>query len=387
MTRLSLLAINLRRKPARSLLTVATLVIAFLLFMLLRGIAAAFAGGVAPQGAQRLYIDARFSMTDNLPIAYAGTIDRLSGVRSITPVVWFGGYYQQPQNAFAKLVVDPDQYFDVFPEVQVDAAVLERFRSSRRAVVVARSIADEFGWQPGERVPIIADITPTEDGGWGWEFELAGTYSLQPGSRLQPALLIRYDYFNESVAFWAKDQAYWMVARLEDGADPKAVANAIDGQFRNSSDPTRSRTEDDYLRQFARQLGDMGAITTLILVAVFFTIVLLTGNVTALSFRERVPELAVLKTLGFDDGYVARLVLGESVLLCLLGAALGIGLALLVAPLLESRLADVLGGFQLRWQDAAQALTIAVIIGTGIALPSARAAWRLTIVDALREAH
>jgi putative ABC transport system permease protein len=385
MSQVSLLASNLLRKPTRTLLTIATLVVAFLLFMLLRAVAAAFAGGVGSQTVERLYIDARYSMTDNLPIAHARAVQEVPGVRSVTPVIWFGGYYQQPVHAFPKLVVDPHAYFDVFPEAQVDGEVLERFRAVRRAVVVAESIAEQFGWQPGDLIPIHGDIVPRQDGGWNWEFELAGTYALEPGSRVQPGFLIQREYFNESVPDWAMDMAYWMVARVESDANPQRVIEVIDGLFENSPDPTRSRREDDYARQFANQLGDMGAITSLILAAVFFTIILLTANVTSLSFRERVPELAVMKTIGFQDGFVGGLVMAEAVLICLLGAAGGVCLALLVAPVLNAQLGGVIGAFELRWIDALSALGLAALMGICIALPSARAAQNLPIVDALRE--
>lgn len=385
MTELTLLATNLMRKPTRTALTCATLMIAFLLFMLLRAIAAAFSGGALLEGPQRLYIDARYSMTDNLPIAHVHAVRQLSGIRSMTPSIWFGGYYQEPGNAFAKLVIDPEQYFDVFPELQVSAEVLERFRLSRRAVIVSDIIVNEFGWQVGDLIPIVGDIWPKKDNSWGWQFELAGTYSLEQGGRVQPAFLIQYEYFNEAAIFWAKDMTNWMVARVAEGANPKSVIDAIDGLFENSPDPTRSRTEDDYARQFANQLGDMGVITTLILIAVFFTIILLTANVTSLSFRERVPELAVMKTLGFQDSFVARLVMSEAIVLCVLGALGGIVLALLIEPVLNIQLAGVLGSFQLRWADAIMALAISAVMGVSISLPSALAAQKLAIVDALRE--
>jgi len=387
MNGLSLLIVNLRRKPTRTGLTVATLVIAFLLFMLLRAIAAAFSGGVEVQGPQRLYIDARYSMTDNLPIAHLHAIRQLPDIRSVTPTLWFGGYYQVASNAFTKLVIDPEQYFDVFPEIQVSGEALDRFRGTRRSVLVSRILLDQYGWQVGDLVPIYGDIWQKADGTNDWQFEIAGGYSVQSGRQLQPAFLIHYEYFNESVMSWAQDMSTSLVARIADGTDPKTSIEAIDSLFENSSDPTRSQLEDDYARQFAHQLGDMGAITTLILIAVFFTIVLLTANVTSLSFRERVPELAVMKTLGFEDGFVATLVIAEAVLMCVLGAAGGIALALIVEPALNAQLAGVLGTFELRWTDALTALVLSAGIGLLIALPSAWAAKNLPIVDALREVH
>ena len=175
------------------------------------------------------------------------------------------------------------------------------------------------------------------------------------------------------------------MARLEQGVDPQAVVDAIDRRFENSSDPTRSLSEDELSRQFANQLGDIGLIATLILAAVFFTMVLLTANVAALAFRERVPELAVMKTLGFSDNAVAALVLGEALALCLAGAAGGVAIGFALEAPLNEQLARVIGRFRMHWMDAGLALGIAGVLGLAIGLPPAIAARRLSIVRALRE--
>jgi putative ABC transport system permease protein len=164
-----------------------------------------------------------------------------------------------------------------------------------------------------------------------------------------------------------------------------AAIDAIDGLFENSPDPTRSTPEDEYRRQFARQLGDIGRITTTILAAVFFTIVLLTGNTALQAYRERTAELAVLKTLGFSDARVALLVLGESILLCLAGAAAGIAAALVLEPGMNANLGTLVGGFEMSLRNAIQALGLAAVLGLLVGLPPAWAARRRSIVDGLRE--
>jgi putative ABC transport system permease protein len=269
----------------------------------------------------------------------------------------------------------------------VSEAARQRFLASRRAVIAAAPIAAQFGWQVGDPIPIRGDIWPKEDGSWDWEFVYAGAYSSPPGSRVQPMFLIRSDYFMESVIDWAKHQATSAVLRVHEDADPQAVIDAIDLAFENSSDPTKSLSEDDYTRQFANQLGDIGLITTLILVAVFFTLLLLTANVVSLGFQERVPELAVLKTLGFQDGFVAGLVLGEALLLCIAGAAAGVAAGFALEPSLNANLGGVLGRFDMAWRDAGAAITIAPIMGLMVGLPAAAAAQRLSIVRALQVAR
>ena len=385
MTWLGLVRTGLWRRPTRTVLTALSLTAAFVLFMLLRALGAAFAGGVSVPGVQRLLVDARYAMIDNLPLAAVQTVREIPGVADATQMRWFGGYYQDPAHAFAKAPVDHTRYFRIFPELDIADDVLARFQASRRAVVVPDAMAEEYGWRAGDLVPIVGDIWPKSDGSWSWEFEIAGTYELPPESGLQPWFLLRYDYFNESVAEWAKNEVGWIVARLNDGVDPQAVVDAIDRRFENSSDPTRSLSEDELSRQFASRIGDIGLIATLILAAVFFTMLLLTANVAALAFRERVPELAVMKALGFRDGTVAVVVLAEALTLCLAGAVGGVALGLALEAPLNAQLARAVGRFQMSWIDAGLALGIAGGLGLAIGLPPAIAARRLSIVRALRE--
>ena len=385
MTWLSLVRTGLWRKPTRTVLTALSLTVAFVLFMLLRALSVAFTGGVSVPGVGRVLVDAKYAMTDNLPLAAVRSVRELPGVAEATQMSWFGGYYQDPAQAFAKAPVDHTRYFRVFPELVIADDVLARFHASRRAVVVPYEMAEEYGWRAGDLVSIVGDIWPKSDGSWDWEFEVAGTYEVPPGSALQPWFLLRYDYFNESVADWAKNEVGWVVARLEDGVDPKVVVDAIDRRFENSSDPTRSLSEDEWSRQFANQLGDIGLIATLILGAVFFTMLLLTANVAALAFRERVPELAVMKALGFKDGTAALVVFAEALALCLMGGVAGVAVGLALEAPLNAQLARVVGHFQMSWVDAGLALGIAAALGLAIGLPPAVAARRLSIVRALRE--
>ena len=227
----------------------------------------------------------------------------------------------------------------------------------------------------------MQDIFPQGDGSWTWQFELAGTFEYPAGE----LLLINYDYFNEAVVGWGKDQVGWLVARVTDPAEVDATIRMIDGLFENSSDPTRSTTEDEYGRQFASQLGDIGAISSMILVAVFFTIILLTGNTAAQAFAERITELAAMKTLGFSDRSVATLMLAEATALCVCGAAAGIGIALLLEPGLNASLGGMVGSFELSGWSVLQALGLSTLLGLIVGAYPAVSAKRLTIVEALRE--
>ena len=381
MSLFSLLWANLCRKPTRTSLTFASLAIAFLLFMLLQAISDALSGGVSLEGMDRIVIDAKYSMTDNLPLAYVQRIRSLDGVDQVTNMSWFGGYYKETRNSFATYPVDPESYFDIFKEQRISADTLDRFSSIRLSAVASEALAARYGWSPGDAIPIMQDIFPQGDGSWTWQFELAGTFEY-PGGEI---LLINYDYFNEAVVGWGKDQVGWLVARVTDPAEVDATIRTIDGLFENSSDPTRSTTEDEYGRQFASQLGDIGAISSMILVAVFFTIILLTGNTAAQAFTERIPELAAMKTLGFSDRSVATLMLAEATALCVCGAAAGIGIALLLEPGLNASLGGMVGSFELSGWSVLQALGLSTLLGLIVGAYPAVSAKRLTIVEALRE--
>ncbi len=378
---LSLLGGNLLRKPTRTFLTFMSLATAFLLFMLLRAISDAFSGGVRLEGLDRIVIDSKYSMTDNLPLSYVQQIRSLDEVEQVTNMSWFGGYYREPRNSFAIYPVDPESYFDIFTEQAISAETLGQFKNIRVSAVASEALATHYGWKPGESIPIMQDIFPQDNGSWTWQFELAGTFRYSGGQ----LLLVNYDYFNEAVVGWGKDQVGWLVGRVADPAEIDATIQTIDGMFENSSDPTRSTTEDAYRRQFASQLGDIGTISSMILMAIFFTIVLLTGNTAVQAFAERIPELAAMKTLGFSDRAVATLVLAEAVALCVGGGIVGVGIALLIEPGLRANLGEMIGSFDMNGRSAAYALVLAALLGLVVGAYPAVSAKRLTIVDALRE--
>lgn len=375
---------GLRHRPARTALTLAALTVAFLLFMLLRAIAAAFSGGIAAEGVDRLIVDSKYSMTENLPLAYVERIRALDAVEAVTHLTWFSGYVGEPADTFAIHPVDPISYFDVLREQRIAPEVLERFEGMRTGAVASTALAERFGWQLGAVIPLRSDLYPKADGSGDWPLTLVGTFDNVAGGGA-PLLLFQYEHYNESVAYWARNQVYWLTLRVRAGVEPDDAIAAIDGEFENSPYPTRSTPEDDYRRQFARQLGDIARITTTILGAVFFTILLITGNTALQAYRERGAELAVLKTLGFSDERVAALVLGESLGLCLTGALAGVFIALLLEPAMNANLGAYVGRFRMTPQSAGLALALGAALGIAVGLGPACSAHRRPIANALRE--
>ena len=386
MSFLSLVWAGLFRRKTRTVLTLFSIIVAFLLFGLLRSIADAFTVGVDVAGVDRLIVQPKYSIIDPLPISHASQIVHAPGVAMVTHADWFGGFYQERKNFFPKYPVNPREWFAVYPEFRIDPAQLDAFERTRTGTVVPAALAAKYGWHVGDKIPIEADIYPKKDGTRLWEFDLVGTYDTPSGDSSQngSVFLFNYDYFDEARQF-GQGQVGWFVVRVADPSKAAEVARSIDKLFENSPNETRTATEAEFARQFANQIGNIGLMMGGSLGAVFFTIILLTGNTMAQTFRERVPELAVLKTLGFSDALVSLLVLGEAVLLCAVGGAIGLGIAALLAPGVAHGIKDILPGFEIVWQTVVLGLAIAVLLGLVVGAVPALTARRLRIVDALRE--
>lgn len=385
MSMFSLVWSNLFRRKVRTFLTLFSVMIAFLLFALLRTVAGSLEGGVDLAGVDRLNVSPKYSIIDPLPISHLNEISRVQGVSAVTHQTWFGGTYQGLNNFFPKFPVNPREYFDMYPELIISDEQLDAFESTRTGVVVPVEIAEQFDWRIGDKIPIEGDLWVMDNGNRLWEFELVGTFSSESQGGLFSAFLFNYDYFDEARIEQTQGTVSWFTVRVDDPENAPAIASEIDALFENSMDPTRSATEAEFTRQFAEQIGDIGLMMNGILSAVFFTILLLTANTMTQAFRERIPELAVLKTFGFTDGAVSMLVLAESVLLCSVGGALGIALAISVSGVVGPQLEAFLGPFQMRIGTIATGMTIAVLLGIVVGLLPSISANRLQIVDALRK--
>ena len=377
---------NLHRHPVRTYLTLMSVLVAFLLFGLLRTLAIWFSAGPAEgASADRLVVTGKYAIIDLLPINQRNAMLKVDGVEAVTHSTWFGGNYQDPSNFFAKFPVEPRAFFEMYPESVIDPIELDAFEQTRTGAVASADLMQRFGWQIGDKIPIEADIWPMKDGNRIWIFDLVGSYTTDVEGQ-GSTLLFHYDFFDEARGY-APGTVGWWTVRIADADRAPEVGKAIDALFENSQNPTKTGTEDEFFRAFAAQMGDIGLMATGILSAVFFTVLLLTGNTMAQTLRERIPELAVLKTLGFGNNRVAWYVLGESVLICTLGGILGIGLAALIAPVANTFAAQFApGAFDMSLPVAAAGVGVAVLLGVVVGAVPAWSAWRLTIADALRRA-
>ena len=380
---LPLLLAALLRKKTRTVLTLLSVAAAFTLFGMLDAVRVAFNAPQSVAGIDRLVVASRFSIIQPLPYGYLVRIEKVPGVKAVAYANWFGGVYQDPKNFFANIAVSLPSYLDIYPDIVLPEQQKQAFLTTRTGAVVGESLARRFGWKIGDRIPLQATIFPHRNGGNVWTFDLVGIYrAAQPELRgMEQQLLFRYDYFDEGRQS-GQGTVGWYIVKVEDPAGADRVAQSIDHLFANSSDETKTQSEREFQLSFAKQIGDIGLIVTAIMGAVFFTLLLLTGNTMAQAIRERIPELAVLKTIGFTNRAVLLLVLSESVLLLSLGGVAGLLLARLGLPLISAASSGQLD-LVMPVQSWLLGLCLMLLIGFIVGLPPALRAMRLRIVDAL----
>ena len=380
---LPLILANLRRRKLRTVFTLASISVAFLLYGLLAAVKNGFEAGVELAGADRLVTIHKVSLVQPLPKSYQARIASVPGVQLVTHSTWFGGRYQDQRNVLQTYPVEPESYLAMYPEYIMPTDQRERWLHDRTGLLVGRGIANNLGWRVGDRVPVKSDIYPREGGNYTWEFVVDGIFDNRDPSGDTNLMLFHYDYFDEARTI-AKGMVGFYTVRITDANRATEIASAIDAQFTNSSAETKTGTEKAFVQGFAKQTGDIGAIVTSIGIAVFFTMLLVSGNTMAQAVRERTNELAVMKTLGFSDGRVLMLVLAESLLITLLGGMLGTLGAVFIVAKTGAALSMYLSAFVLTGKALLVAGVLMVLLGlvSGV-LPAARAS-RLRIAEALR---
>lgn len=372
----------LMRSRTRTLLTLLSVVTAFLLFGMLDAVRVAFNSSTNVAGYDRLVVASRLSITQMLPLSLRAQIEAVPGVEQVVHMAWFGGYYRDPKDFFPNMSTGPG-FFAMYPEYAIPPAHLKALESTRNGAIVGRSLAEKHGWKLGDTIPLQATIFPTR-GGNTWTLELVGIFESKDQKRRgeENQLFFRWDYFDEANDF-VKGRVGWYMVKLSDPERGDEVARAIDALSENSDHETKTQTEQAFNQAFVKQFADIGMIVTSIMAAVFFTFVLLTGNTMAQAVRERIPELAVLKTIGFSHRSVLWLVLAEGIALVTLGGLIGLAIAQVLVKIVA---AASNGMIQLdRIPTETWAVGGALMLGIGIAvglLPALRA-MRLNIVDAL----
>ena len=371
------------RSKTRTLLTLLSVTAAFLLFGMLDSVRVAFNSGGSVAGADRLVVASRLSITQMLPYSLQQQLESTPGVKQATYAAWFGGIYQDQRNFFPNFSVGPG-YFDMYPEYEMPKEQMAAFEADRTGAVVGKALADRFGWKIGDTIPLQATIFPNRDGSNDWPLTLRGVFTLKDSKRKgeENQLMFHWKYFDEANQY-VNGQVGWYMVRLDNADHATRVARSIDALSENSDRETKTQTEQAFNQSFAKQFADIGLIVTAIMGAVFFTLLLLTGNTMAQAVRERIPELATLKTLGFTNGTVLVLVLVEAVLLIVLGGLLGMALAGAIVPIVSAASGGIINLPGIPGETWLVGLVLMVAIGLVIGTLPALRAMRLKIVDAL----
>jgi putative ABC transport system permease protein len=377
----SLIFANLFRKKIRLLLTIGSFAIALFLFAFLAVVKGAFGRGADIAGADRLVIINRISIIQPLPLAYRDKILRIPGVKAVTHNNWFGGVYQEEKNFFPQFVIDVENQRKVLPELIVPDDQWATFVKDRQGAIVGAKTAKRFGWKIGDHIP-IKNISYGATG--TWEFNLDGIYHSERVGGDEGQFWLQWDYFEERVPKSFKGNVGWYVLKLDSPDDAVRVAKAIDEMSANSSFETKTETESAFAAGWVKQFGNIEFLILTIGAVVFFTLLLVTGNTMAISVRERIGELAVLKAIGFSDRSVLFFVLAESLTIALVGGLLGLGLAALAIPVLASALNGLLPTLILSPAILSLGLGTALLVGVVSGLLPGIGAMRMRVVDALR---
>ena len=376
---------SLFRRKTRTLLTLVSIVAAFLLFGLLDAVRTSFnQAGQSANGAERLQTGSKLSFIQTLPLSLEAQIAQVPGVRQVTYANWFGGAYQDPHNQVFSFAVAPN-YIDAYPEVEVTDAERKAFAETRSGALVGEQLAQRFHWKVGDRVPLQSTIYADRQGSKNWAFDIVGILHAKDkktGGFFDQMFFLHWKHFDETTPY-NRGQVGWYLTRVADVNQADKVAKAIDALSTNSDHETRTQTEQAATASWMKQLADIGLIVGSIMGAVFFTLMLLSGNTMMQAVRERTSELAVLKTIGFSNRSVLMMVLAESVLLLVLGGVIGLALASALIPVVSASSGGMLNLPVVGADSWLLGLALMALIGALVgALPALRA-MRLNIVDAL----
>jgi putative ABC transport system permease protein len=371
---------GLWRKKTRTILTMLSIVVAFLLFGLLQGINQGIKQGTTDTGNHRLWTAARMSSVSSMAASLMDRMLKVEGVREIAHISFFGGYFQDSKNALPAFATNVDKLAILYPELNITPAQVAAMQGTRPGALIGRPLAKKYGWKIGDKIPVGTTIWTNNDGNNNWAFDIVGIFDPSPQFEKSPlgrAFWINYDYWDEARKF-DKHRVHEFFIQIDDPQRAAEISAQIDKLTENSPEETRTQTENAALQSQLKQLADINFIANAIVGAVMFTLLFLTANTMMQSVRERIPELAVLKTLGFTGGAVSILVLIESLMLCIFAAMVGLALSSVLVKMIP-----ILGPSRLLPIVVISGLGIAVALAIVSGLPPAIRAQRLNIVDAL----
>lgn len=379
---LPLLLSNFKRHKLRTLLTILSIIVAFVLFAYLAAIRKAFQMGVTVAGQDRLVVRHKVSLIQLLPQNYEAQMEKIPGVADATHATWFGGIYKEPKNFFPQMPVKPEEILAMYPEFILEPAEKQAWLTTRTGAIAGRVTADRFGWKVGDKIPLQATIWRPKTGGDTWTFDLVGIYDGASKETDTSGFFFRHDYFDENRTF-GSGLVGWYYIKIKDPGKAAEIAKQVDDHFANSPAETKTESEGAFIKAFADQMGNIAAIIRAILTAVFFTILLVAGNTMAQAVRERISELGVMKAVGFTDTQVMAFVLIESCLIAIVGGGIGLFLGWLMVSAGDPT-KGALPVFFFPTNDLIVGIIAALLLGIVTGLIPGIQAMRLNTVEALR---
>ncbi|PCI58295.1 MAG: hypothetical protein COB35_01110 [Gammaproteobacteria bacterium] len=337
---------NSIRKKTRFTLTCLSVLVAFFLFTTLSGIDNALHSNTNSVDNYRLMTTHKVSMTRALPINFRDKIKAIAGVDNVSYSSWFGGFFQNETQQVTMTAVEANSYFELYDEYQLSPAQLKNWQNTRTGVVIGKEIAEKYHWQVGDNIPLSSSIWMNRDGLFTWQFTVSAIYQGKNSSTDNKRIFFQHKYFDRARAY-SQNSINWLSTKIKASANSEQVIKLIDTKFANSPSPTRTITEQVFIKEQAQQFVDMAMVIKLVLSAVFFTLLLIVCNTMIQVIRERLNEIAMMKALGFSSSALISQIYFEALLLIGLGAFAGSMLATLTLQQVQTNMANFLVGINI----------------------------------------
>jgi putative ABC transport system permease protein len=377
---------NVFRKKLRTGLTMSSIVLVLVLIVILTSLLQAMqADPSGGKGANRLVVQHATGLGNFLPLSQRQRIEQIPGVVAVSPETWFGGVYKddRPENWIGQLSVDPDIYFDkIFDDAKIDPQVNAEWKATRNGFVAGKSVADKFHWKKGDHIILKGTYIPINP-----DLVYIGPYTAGDESNI----FFHNEFLNQSNWFGANKYAGLYYLKVDKGEDVPRVAAAIDQMFENSDRPTKTLTEKQFQLQFMEMMGNVKLLINGISLIILFAVTLIVANTVAMSARERVTEIAVMRTLGFGRAHILGFILSEAVLMSLLGGFLGVLLAkfVFIPAMVAAGNKTSISAWLVNFRVSPYTLLLAFGVSVGVGIlagfaPAIRSSSR-NIVDGLRQ--
>jgi putative ABC transport system permease protein len=376
---LPLLWSGIWRKPGRSILIFLQVAVAFTLFGVLQGLKTGVDHAIAAARADLLIVHSRLSFGVPLPLGLLEQIRSVPGVKEAVPVDLSVATYQNPRQQIGLVAIRPDHGWLSAFTYSIPPAYLKAFLATRTGVLVRAELAKKYGWKVGDRIPLETTVAQ-RNGSTVWTFDMVGTFTDSDIGGGNSNVLVNYDYWNEARAS-GKDTVNHFNVQIGDPRAAARMSDAIDARFANSPNETRSESIREMAQESLQAIGDLEFLIRAVVAAVLAALLFATATMMTQSVRERTPEIAVLKTVGFTDRVVFALTLAESAVLCVTAGGAGLAVATLAFPYASK----FVHGLSMPLVIVAAGLVSALIVALiSAAIPAALAA-RLEVATALAE--